>query len=301
VSRSLALAFLLLWAGLALLFSTGRRMSRPSLTERLRPYHPGATRRLRPSLTSGSSLWELLGPMGRTFGARLAAAFGVSEDAGMRLRRVHSSIGVTAFRTRQLAWSATSFIVAVIPAAALGLPPALSALIVLGAPLLAFLVVEQRLSDASKHWQRRILYELPVVSEQLAMLLAAGYSLGAGLNRLAERGNGCCARDLATVANRIRHGLSEADALKEWAEVARVDAVDRLVAVLALNSEASDLERLVAAEGRQSRHEVHRRTIELIDRRAEQVWVPVTVATLVPGVILIAIPFLAALHAFSNA
>jgi hypothetical protein len=32
----------------------------------------------------------------------------------------------------------------------------------------------------------------------------------------------------------------------------------------------------------------------------DQVWVPVTVATLVPGVILIAVPFLSALHAFSN-
>ena len=38
-----------------------------------------------------------------------------------------------------------------------------------------------------------------------------------------------------------------------------------------------------------------------LERRAQQVWVPVTVATLVPGVIFLAVPFLAALKLFSNA
>ena len=301
MTRLLVLAGLLLWAGCALLFSGVRRLSRPSLTERLRPYHPGAARTFGPSVASGSSLRHLLGPMARTFGHRLAAAFGVDEDAGARLRRIHSPVGLTAFRTRQLAWSATGFIAAVGVSVAAGLPAALSALTVFGAPLLAFLVIEQRLADASKRWQRQVLYELPVVSEQLAMLLASGYSLGSAINRLAQRSEGSCARDLGVVANRIRQGVSEADALREWAASARVDAVDRLVAVLALNSEANDLERLVAVEARQTRRDVHRRTIELIDRRSEQVWIPVTVATLVPGVILIAVPFLAALHTFSNA
>jgi tight adherence protein C len=83
--------------------------------------------------------------------------------------------------------------------------------------------------------------------------------------------------------------------------VARVDAVGRLVAVLALHTETADLGRLVTAEARQARREQHRRTIESIERRAQQVWVPVTVATLVPGVILLAVPFLAALRLFANA
>ena len=299
--RLLVLAGLALWAGIVLLSSGVRRLSRPSLAERLLPYHPGVADAARSSLMSGTSLRQVLEPMASAFGNRLAAFFGVGEDLEVRLRRVHSPLGTTAFRTRQLAWSAASLALALIVLAAIHLPVPLAALGVLGAPLLGFLMVEQRLSTASARWQRQVLYELPVLSEQLAMLIAAGFSLGAAINRVADRGQGCCAKDMATVANRFRQGVAEAVALREWAEVARVAAVDRLVAVLALNSETADLGRLVAAEAHQIRREVHRRTMELIERRSEQVWVPVTVATLVPGVILIAVPFLAALHTFSNA
>ena len=80
-----------------------------------------------------------------------------------------------------------------------------------------------------------------------------------------------------------------------------MDGVDRLVGVLALHSESADLGELVSAEARQARRDLHRQTIETIERRAQQVWVPVTVATLVPGVILLAVPFLAALRLFANA
>ena len=46
------------------------------------------------------------------------------------------------------------------------------------------------------------------------------------------------------------------------------------------------------------RRESQRRLLERIERRNEQVWIPVTVATLVPGVIFLAIPFVDALHSF---
>ena len=84
------------------------------------------------------------------------------------------------------------------------------------------------------------------------MLLSAGYSLGSALNRLARRGNGACARDLARVRARIHQGLSEVAALREWAELAQVDALHRLVAVVALNTDAADLGRLVSDEAEPS-------------------------------------------------
>jgi pilus assembly protein TadC len=233
-------------------------------------------------------------------GNRLAALFGVADDAGTRLRRIHSPLTVPGFRTRELAWSGVGLALGLLASVAFALPVPLAVLAVIGAPLLAFLVLEQRLSAASARWQDDVLHELPVVAEQMAMLLAAGYSLGAALNRIAERGQGCCARDLRGVTNRTRQGVAADVALREWATALGVPAVDRLVAVLALNTEASDLGRLVAVEARQCRKEVHRKTTELIERRGEQVWIPVTVATLVPGVVLIAVPFLSALHAFSG-
>jgi tight adherence protein C len=156
------------------------------------------------------------------------------------------------------------------------------------------------LAAASSAWQESLRRELPVVSEQLAMLLNAGYSLGAAVNRLSARGRGCAAADLRVVAARIRQGVGETVALREWADSAGVDAVDRLVAVLELNSASSDLGRLVSTEARQVRRDLQRRTVEQLDRRAQQVWIPVTVATLVPGTILLAVPFLSALRLFAN-
>lgn len=301
VSRLLVVAGLALWLGLTLLLACTRRLSRPSLVERLRPFHVGAGQAAaaRTGVLSVESLREVIGPLARAVGDRVATAFGVSEQLALRLRRVHSPLDVTGFRVRQLAWSGVGLAVGLALAAA-GLPLAVGLLAVATGPLLAFLVVEQRLARASDRWQQTVARELPVVSEQLAMLLNAGWSLGASLGRMAGRGQGCCARDLQVVANRIRQGVGEGEALREWADVAHVDALDRLVAVLALNKETSDLGRLVSTEARQSRRDLQRLTIEIMERRAQQVWVPVTVATLVPGVILLAIPFLAALRLFSG-
>ena len=89
-------------------------------------------------------------------------------------------------------------------------------------------------------------------------------------------------------------------ALHEWAAVARVEALDRLIPVLALNSEAADLGRLVSEEARSIRREVQRRAVETMERRGQQVWIPVTVAALVPGAIFLAIPFIEALRLFAG-
>ena len=294
-------AGLLVWIGATLLFAQSTRVSRPALVERLRPYSPGAAGTSRSNgLFSVESIREVIGPLARECGDRVAALFGVTEALSLRLRRIHSDRDVTTFRVRQLAGSGAALVLAAL-LAGLGAPAPLAILMLGGAALLAFLVPEQRLARASERWQRDLALELPVVSEQLAMLLNAGYSLGAALARVSERGRGCAARDLTDVVNRVRYGLSENDALREWAAVARVDAVDRLVGVLALHAESADLGRLVSSEAQQARRDLQRRTIETIERRSQQVWVPVTVATLVPGTILLAVPFLSALRMFANA
>jgi Flp pilus assembly protein TadB len=207
---------------------------------------------------------------------------------------------VTAFRVRQLAWSVLGLVGGALVSLLLGASGPLGLAFVAGGAVLAFLVVEQRLAGESARWQRRIFLELPVVSEQLGMLLGAGYSLGAALSRLADRGTGACGRDLVRVTGRIRQGLTEVEALREWAAVAGVDALDRLTAVLALNRQAGDLGRLISDEARSIRRDVHRQLIETIERRAQSVWIPVTVATLVPGVIFLAVPFVEALRLFAN-
>ena len=133
------------------------------------------------------------------------------------------------------------------------------------------------------------------MAEHLGILLAAGFSLPSALNRLSRSRQRRRRHDLAQVVRRIRQGLSELDALREWAALIDVDGVDRLVGVLALHREAGDLGALISSESQAIRADAHRRLIESIERRSQLVWVPVTVATLVPGLILLAVPFVAAM------
>ena len=292
---------LALWMGVTLLLSQLRWFTRLTLADRLRPYTPGgASSGLRRHALSVDSFRDVIGPLCRGLGERVSRALGVTEELSVRLERLHSPLDVTAFRLRQVGWSVAGFGLAA-GVSVLLRPPAVVALIfVLSGPLLAFLILEQRLSTASANWKRRLFLELPVVAEQLAMLLSAGYSLGAALNRLAARRSGVVAVDLARVCGRMRQGLSEIEALREWATVADVDALTRLVPVLALNQEASDLGRLVSEEARAIRRDAHRELIETIERRSQQVWIPVTVAALVPGVLFIVVPFMDAMRLFSQ-
>jgi tight adherence protein C len=300
--RLLAASALVLTVGVTLVLSELRWFSRQPLAERLRPYGPasGTGPASTRGLLSVASFRDVVGPLARQLGERLAGAVGVTEDLSVRLERIGSPMDATEVRVRQLGWTAGGFGLGALVAAGSRPPLAITLLLVVGLPALAFLVVEQRLATLSARWQRRVFLELPVLSEQLGMLLGAGYSLGGALNRLAARGSGACAGSLAGVCGRIRQGLSEVDALREWAVVADVDALSRLVSVLSLNREAGDLGRLVADEARAIRREVQRELIEQIERRAQQVWIPVTVATLVPGAVLLAVPFLEALRLFSS-
>jgi tight adherence protein C len=300
-TRLIGIAAVTAWIGLALLLSRVRWFSRRGMAERLRPYSPGGLGASgRRGMLSAGSFKDVIGPVAERTGASLGRLFGVSEELDARLRRCHSPLTVAAFRTRQLGWTTASFGLALLVAFALRPNPLVGLLLVVGLPALAFLLLEQQVQGQSQRWQRRVFLELPVVTEQLGMLLSAGYSLGGALNRLASRTRGATSQDLQRVCGRIRQGLTEMQALREWAELVRVDGVDRLVAVLALNREAADLGHLITEEARAMRADAHRELIETIEKRAQLVWIPVTVATLLPGVIFIAIPFIQAMNLFTT-
>ncbi|MGI8574506.1 MAG: type II secretion system F family protein [Egibacteraceae bacterium] len=299
--RLVALSALGLWVGTTLMLSRLRWWARIPLSERLRPYAPGGMAgRPRRSVFALETFAETVAPLSRSVGERVARVLGVSEQLEVRLRRIHAPMDVTGFRVRQIGWSLAGFGAGALVAAAVRPPLLVALLLMLGAPLLAFLVLEQQVAAASERWRRQLFLELPVISEQLAMLLSAGFSLTAAVNRVAARGRGCCAADLRRVGLRIQQGLSDVDALREWQRIAALPAVDRLVPVLALNRETADLGRLLSNEARALRQEVHRELVAAMQRRGQQVWIPVTVATLLPGVIFLAIPFLAALRFFAG-
>ncbi len=296
--RVFAASGILLFLGATLLLSEFRVFRTRSLASRVSPYLPGQRLAQRSEVLSVESFSELLRPLSELIGGLGARLFGVSEELPHRLRRVHWEIDASEFRLRQIGWSLGAALTVLLIGIALSLPLGLVIMLVITAPLVAFLVVEQQLANASDRWKDRTFHELPVISEQIAMLLGSGYSLGAALQRVANRGSGVIAQDLQLVTQRIRQGASEQVALSEWAETVDVDAVNRLVAILALNKEAGDLGQMVATEARNVRTEAHRELLEAIEKKNQQVWIPVTIAALVPGVILMMIPFIGALNAF---
>jgi tight adherence protein C len=290
-----------LMVGATLLLSEIRWFARRPMVERLRPYVPVTLGgRPRAGILSVESFREVIGPACRLAGERVSRLLGVGEDLELRLERIHAPVDVTGFRVRQFGWTGAGFGCGSLAALVLSLPLPLPLLLPIALAALAYLVVEQQLATASRQWQRRVFLELPVVAEQLAMLLSAGFSLTGALSRIAARGRGACAQDLRRVLGRVRQGVGDVEALREWATIADVPALHRLVPVLALNREATDLGRLLSEEARAIRRDVQRELVETVERRGEQVWIPVTVATLLPGVIFMAVPFVDALRVFAG-
>jgi len=286
------------FTGVAILLIELPWIRRPSLYERLSPYAPDRQTPRQGLRVSAVTVRDVLQPLAYSVGARISSLTGIDEDLETRLRRFHSPHNAEGFRLRQAGWTGAALVAGVSAATLFNAPAALAVLLSFGAPTLTFLVIEQKVIASSERWQRQIFLELPVITEQLGMLVSAGWSLGAAINRIASRGDGACATDLRVVAKRIRHGLSDVDALREWAEVADVEALSRLVSILALNRQTSDLGSLISTEGRAIRRDAQRELIEVIERRQQQVWIPVTVAALVPGVLLMGVPFVDALRLF---
>ncbi len=296
--RLIAAASILLFVGMTLLLSELRPFRQQTLSQRVGPYLPGGSTVSSGSPLSVESFGQLLAPLAEMIGDSAARLFGVSEELSRRLRRVHSPLDETEFRLRQIGWAVGSAALVLASGFALSGPLGLVVVFALIAPVLSFLVLEQQLANESDGRKARTSQELPIISEQIAMLLGSGYSLGAALSRVSERGSGVIAEDLTVVIARVRQGTSEQKALEEWAETIDLEAVSRLVSILSLNKEAGDLGSMVAAEARNVRTESHRELLESIEKKNQQVWIPVTLAALIPGVILMMIPFVSALASF---
>jgi len=300
--RPWLLPLVLVWAtGAALLLDELRWLRRVRLADRLLPYVAGAGIDRRTGLRhSDASILELIRAGAIRGIDGLSTGLGVTLSLPDRLELLHRSTPASEVRLQQGAWAIGALLGCGAIVLVLPIPALLGFGLVVASPVLAVLIAEDRLLRAVRRRQERVLRELPIVDEQLGMLLGAGYSLSGALERVANRGGGAVAEDLRRVRRRADQGLGEVAALREWATRSGVPAVTRLVDLLALSTEAGDLAHLITEEARSVRQQVHRELVADLDRRAQQVWIPVTVATLVPGTILLAVPFQQAVRMFSS-
>jgi len=298
MTRLAVVALVPLWCGSALLLAELRWFSPTGLADRLRPFTPGAPATTAAGLLSGQSFADAFRPLALAAGEALGRLLRRGSLA-TRLEQAGSPLDPSTFRMRQTAHGAVALVVVLgaTSATGIGTIPTLGS--VVGLPLFAHQWAEWRLSAQGRSRREQIRRELPAFVEEVATLLGAGWSLNGALQRVSERGPGAVALDLREVVARIGHGVSERVALREWADRCGVAPLDRLVSVLELNRLTPDVGRLLAAETRSIREDEQRLLIEQLERRGEQVWIPVTVATLVPGAIFLAIPFIEALRIFT--
>ncbi len=232
--------------------------------------------------------------------AQRVATF-ANADAELAARLSHAGISRSPFdfRARQVGGAVAGLATSGVALSTAGMKPVLA--------LAGALVVAAAVYGGCEHWlersiasrRARIVEELPIVAEQIGMLLASGMSLTSALDVAARRGHGVCAEGLERVGARVAGGTTVEVALAEWADDAGSAEIRRFVGVLTLHEDATDVAALVSDEARAARMEAHRRLIAHIERRSEQVWIPVTVAALVPGCVLLAIPFSDALSGYA--
>ncbi len=234
-----------------------------------------------------------------SFVQRIASLANADAELAVRLRAAGIARSPFEFRSRQIGGAITALAASGTALAAIGVRPLLGLAGALGVAAAVYGASEHLLGRSMASRQTQITEELPIVAEQTGMLLATGMSLTSALDAVARRGHGICAEGLERVGARVAGGAAVEVALAEWADDAGSAEIRRFVGVLTLHEDATDVAALVSDEARSARMEAHRRLIARIERRSEQVWIPVTVAALVPGCVLLAIPFSDALSRYA--
>ncbi len=233
------------------------------------------------------------------FVQRIAALADADAELAARLREAGIARSPFEFRARQVGGAAAGLAASGAALAGAGVRPLLALAGALGVAAAAYGAWEHILARSTALRRTQITEELPIVAEQIGMLLASGMSLTSALDAVARRGHGVCAEGMERVGARVAGGAAVEVALAEWADEAGSAEIRRFVGVLTLHEDTTDVAALVSDEARSARMEAHRRLIAHIERRSEQVWIPVTVAALVPGCVLLAIPFSDALSGYA--
>lgn len=278
-----AAALIMAWAGATVLLGLTNRCGSLGLPARWRRYQRGQGAPAPwPSPDSRIGHWLAVEGVGR---AALAE----------QLRQAGSSLSPTEFRAHQLRSAILSTMAAGAVAGVLRLPAFVGLAALLTPGPTAVLLSNGAMTARARRHRRQVQECLPTMAQMLTAQLCSGSSLSKALVHLAGSGQGPLKADLLHICSRISQGMGELAALSEWAGGMSSAGAIRLVETLRAATHSGDLARLVRMEGRNLSEEAHRRRLAIIERRAQQVWIPVAVATLVPGAVLLLVPFVSAL------
>lgn len=142
--------------------------------------------------------------------------------------------------------------------------------------------------------RRTVALDLSIIAllEQLHLKLANGNSLQSSILRT----DGITNKDVLSLQNLVKSGLDLESATSYWIEEFDTPSKRRAADLLLARTTTSETLALLAGLIHQLRNEQRFTLIAEIERRNQLVWIPVTIAVLVPGMIFIAIPLEATLR-----
>ena len=209
-----------------------------------------------------------------------------------RLRRLGAGTDVTGYRSRRVLAGALGVALAAIVSAsaiAQGVAwPVAAAAIPAGAVLAAagYDALRERAAVARS---RRLVEELPVVLEFLAMSLSAGEGMADALRRVSTTGRGELAAELGAVVARVAAGASTASELRAMADGVGVPAITRSVEQLVGALErGAPIAEVLRAQARDAREDERARLIEAVGRTEVAMLFPL-VLVILPATVVLAI------------
>lgn len=148
------------------------------------------------------------------------------------------------------------------------------------------------LERTSKKRNTQFDFALIAYIEQLSLSISNGKSLQSALTSVDNLDN----EEILNFQNLLRSGLDAESAASFWIEQSDSKSKRRLHDLIAAKTTAAESLKLMELILKQLRQEKRFSTLAEIERRNQLVWIPVTIAVLLPGMIFIAIPLEAALH-----
>lgn len=273
-----ALFGLLLSGGLLLTVDGWRRARRPPLMARVGPY----IRDLR-SVTSTASWSDTAAIALRrrlmAWSSQLGEVFGSSASVRRRLVRLGVAPDVEAFRISQALWGfagfAAAFALSLVALARGASAVPLLALCLAGAAA-GFLGRDRRLTTEVRERERRMIREFPVVSDLLALAVAAGESPTAAVARVTHCTRGPLGEELLRVLADIRSGVAVPAAFQSLAQRTGIASLARFAEAMAVAVErGTPLVDVLHAQSEDVRDAGRRELVEAAGRREVLMMVPV--------------------------
>lgn len=165
------------------------------------------------------------------------------------------------------------------------------------------IVVIPRLLGAVRQEQRKmeaIRGTLAQFVEQLSAFVASGLSFSAAVDRFSRLGFGPWQEFAKQMSIEMRRGSNPGTVLEELLRQNNIRDLDQFPRLLSKHYASPELPELIDEQSRWLRLNQQFDLTATLEKRAQSVWIPVTVAALVPGIIFVLIPFIGALRTFGQ-